>query len=257
MSDIILAQAASRQRQGSSISQPMTRRDGLLKVTGGARFAADNHPPGMLCAALTVASIAQGRVTFLDLAAAKAHPGVVEEVMTPGNRPELALDPDAKFHPFMFRLDLLQNNGVRYANQPIAVVIATTLEAATEGAAVAVAAVRETEAARVGLDSVESFVPPSVGVGNPAEERGMATSRRASPRRLNASRRPMRRRRSITMRWSRTRSSRHGTVTRCRSTRRARGWRWLGIASPGCSAYRRRTSISAAPSSAAVSVRRA
>ena len=35
----------------------------------------------------------------------------------------------------MFRLDLLQNDQVRYAGQPIAVVIAETLEAATEGAA--------------------------------------------------------------------------------------------------------------------------
>ena len=45
------------------------------------------------------------------------------------------MDPDAKTNPFMFRLDVLQNDRVRYANQPIAVVIAETLEAATEGAA--------------------------------------------------------------------------------------------------------------------------
>ena len=37
-------------RHGSSIGQPLTRRDGVLKVTGKARFAADNHPPGMLYA---------------------------------------------------------------------------------------------------------------------------------------------------------------------------------------------------------------
>ncbi len=121
----------------------------------------------MLHAVLAVASIARGRVTRLDVAAAKAHPGVVE-VMTPDNKPELALDPDAKLHPFMFRLDLLQNDRVRYANQPIAVVIATTLEAATEGAAL-LAPRYETAPARAGLDSDASFVPPTVGVGNPAE----------------------------------------------------------------------------------------
>ena len=169
MSEIIPAQAAPGQRHGSSIGQPITRLDGVLKVTGGARYAADHHPPGMLYAALAVASIARGRVVSLNLAAAKAHPGVVE-VMTPGNKPELALDPDAKLHGFMFRLDLLQNDRVRYANQPIAVVIAKTLEAATEGAALLTPRY-ETEAARVGLDSVESFVPPAVGVGSPAEAR--------------------------------------------------------------------------------------
>jgi xanthine dehydrogenase YagR molybdenum-binding subunit len=158
--------APAHLRHGSSIGQPLTRRDGILKVTGGARYAADNHPAGMLYAALAVSSIARGRVATLDVAAAKAHPGVVA-VMTPANKPPLAEDPDAKTNPFMFRLDLLQNDRVRYPNQPIAVVIAETLEAATEGAAL-LAPSYETEPARVGLDAAESFVPPAVGVGNPA-----------------------------------------------------------------------------------------
>ena len=165
MSEINPTQAPAHVRQGSSIGQPLTRRDGLLKVTGAARYAADNHPAGMLYAVLAVSSIARGRVAGLDVAAAKAHPGVVE-VMTPAHKPALAEDPDAKIHPFMFRLDLLQNDTVRYANQPIAVVIAATLEAATEGAAL-LSPRYETEPARVGLDSSESFVPPSVGVGQP------------------------------------------------------------------------------------------
>jgi len=105
-------------------------------------------------------------VTFLDVQAAKGHPGVVD-VMTPANKPPLALDPDAKTNPFMFRLDLLQNDQVRYANQPIAAVIAETLEAATEGG-VLLSPRYEVLPARVGLDDSESFVPPAVGVGNPA-----------------------------------------------------------------------------------------
>jgi xanthine dehydrogenase YagR molybdenum-binding subunit len=167
MPEIALTAAPAHLRHGSNIGQPLTRREGLLKVTGGARYAADNHPPGMLHAVIAVSSIARGRVAALDVAAAKAHPGVVE-VMTPANKPPLAEDPDAKTNPFMFRLDLLQNDRVRYANQPIAVVIAATLEAATEGAAL-LAPRYETETARVGLDAAESFVPPAVGIGNPAE----------------------------------------------------------------------------------------
>ena len=167
--EIRLAQAPAHARHGSNIGQPLTRREGVLKVKGEARFAADNHPPGMLHAVLAVSQIARGRVTFLDVAAAKRHPGVIE-VMTSANRPALAEDPDAKTNPFMFRLDLLQNDQVRYANQPIAVVIAETLEAATEGAAL-LAPRYETLPARIGLDGGESFVPPAVGVGNPAEMR--------------------------------------------------------------------------------------
>ena len=164
--EIELTNAPAHLRHGSNIGQPLTRRDGILKVTGKAPFAADHHPPNMLFAVLAVSSIARGRVTFLDVAAAKDHPGVVD-VMTPAHKPSLAEDPDAKTNPFMFRMELLQNDGVRYANQPIAVVIAETLEAATEGAML-LAPKYQTQAARVGLDAGKSFIPPAVGVGNPA-----------------------------------------------------------------------------------------
>ena len=165
MPEISLTREPAYLRHGSNIGQPLTRRDGVLKVTGVARYAADNHPPGMLYAVLAVSSIARGRVAFLDVEAAKAHPGVVA-VMTPANKPPLAQDPDEKTNPFMFRLDLLQSDQVRYANQPIAVVIAETLEAATEGAAL-LSPRYDVEPARVGLDSAESFVPPAVGPGHP------------------------------------------------------------------------------------------
>ena len=169
MPEISLTRAPAHLRHGSNIGQPLTRRDGVLKVTGGARYAADHHPAGMAYAVLAVSHIARGRVTFLDVPAAKAHPGVIE-VMTPANRPPLAADPDAKTNPFMFRLDLLQDDRVRYANQPIAVVIAETLEAATEGAA---CSRRDTRRCRPGSASMPATAscPPAVGIGNPAQMR--------------------------------------------------------------------------------------
>ena len=166
MSEITLTRDPAHIRHGSSIGQPLTRRDGVLKVTGAARYAADNHPPKMLFAVMAVSTIARGRVAALDIAAAKRHPGVVE-VMTPQNRPALADDPDAKTNPFMFRMELLQNDRVRYANQAIAVVIAETLEAATEGAAL-LSPRYEAEPARATLDAAEGFTPPAVGIGHPA-----------------------------------------------------------------------------------------
>ena len=166
--DLTLTRDPAHLRMGSSIGQPIARRDGVLKTTGAATFAADNHPAGMLYAALAVSSIARGRVTALDIAAAKAHPGVVE-VMTSANAPKLTLDPDAKLNPFMFKLDLLQNDEVRYANQSIAVVIADSLEAATEGVAL-LAPCYQVDTARVDLDDAESFVPEAIGIGSPPEE---------------------------------------------------------------------------------------
>jgi xanthine dehydrogenase YagR molybdenum-binding subunit len=167
MPELNLTSAPAHLRHGSNIGQPLTRRDGVLKVTGQATYAADNHPPGMLYAVMAVASIARGRVTFLDVAAAKRHPGVVD-VMTPGHKPQLAVDPDIKSNPFVFRMAAFLDSEVRYANQPIAVVIAETLEAATEGASL-LAPRYETLPPAVGLDAGDSFVPPVVGVGNPSE----------------------------------------------------------------------------------------
>jgi xanthine dehydrogenase YagR molybdenum-binding subunit len=161
-----MSEIATHIRHGSNIGQPLTRRDGILKVTGGARYAADHHPEGMLFAVMATSSIARGRVVSMNVAAAKAHPGVVE-VMVPGNAPKLAHSPDDKDDPFAFRIDLLQNDRVRYANQPIAVVIAETLEAATEGAGL-LDPVYETEPAHIALDDAERFVPGIVGFGEAA-----------------------------------------------------------------------------------------
>ena len=166
MSELNLTTTPVHIRHGSNIGQPMTRRDGILKVRGQAAYAADHHPQGMLFAVIAVSSIARGRVASLDVEAAKRHPGVVD-VMTTTHKPELAIDPDLKTNPFVFRMEVLQSNEIRYANQPIAVVIGETLEAATEGA-VLLAPRYETLPALVGLDAGETFVPPMVGVGGPA-----------------------------------------------------------------------------------------
>ena len=156
---------APYRRHGSNSGQPVTRRDGELKVTGRATYAADNHPDGMLHAVIAVSRIARGRVAFLDVPAARAHAGVVE-VLTPANRPPLALDPNTKHGPFGFRIEVLQDDTVRYANQPIALVVAETLEAATEGA-VLLNPRYEALPVRAGLDSGERYAPAAVGVGAP------------------------------------------------------------------------------------------
>lgn len=152
-------------RHGSNLGQPLTRRDGPLKVTGRATYAADNHPEGMLYAVTSVSGIARGRVTSLDVAAAKAHAGVVE-VITPANRPPLAHDPDVKMPYFGFRVEVLQNDIVRYVNQPIAMVIGETLEAATEGVFL-LNPQYASDAPRMTLDKGERFAPQAVGVGGP------------------------------------------------------------------------------------------
>jgi xanthine dehydrogenase YagR molybdenum-binding subunit len=152
-------------RYGSNAGQPLTRRDGMLKVTGRALYAADNNPEGLLHAVVVPSKIARGRVTALDVDAAKAHTGVVE-VLTPANRPPLSHDPEVKIPPFGFRVEVLQDDRVRYVGQPIALVVAETLEAATEGAAL-LAPRYAIEPARTGRDAGQLYDPKGIGVGAP------------------------------------------------------------------------------------------
>ena len=154
-------------RFGSNAGQSVTRRDGIAKVTGAATFAADNHPEGVLHAVYVPATIARGRVIRLDTGAAKAHSGVVE-VFTPENRPALAGDPDAKPFLFAFRTEVLQSAEIRYANQPIALVVAETVEAATEAARLVVPHY-EALPPRLGLDGDAPYKPESGNFGRPAE----------------------------------------------------------------------------------------
>lgn len=161
----IVSSTVQYRRHGSNAGQPLTRRDGVLKVTGRATYAADNHPKGLLHAVVVPSRIARGRVIALDVDAAKAHPGVVE-VLTPANRPQFAHDPNEKMPPFGFRVEVLQDDTVRYVNQPIAMVIAETLEAATEGATL-LDPQYEAGRARTGLDDGERFDATGVGVGAP------------------------------------------------------------------------------------------
>lgn len=166
MADIAQVQ---RTRHGSNIGQPLTRREGRLKVTGGAHYAADHHPQDMLHAVMAVSSVARGRVTSFETKAAESHPGVVA-VLTPDNAPRLAQSPNEKGgNPFAFRVEAMQDSEVRYANQPIAVVIAQTLEAASEGAAL-LAPKYAAETPRMDLDSNDIFVPQAIGAGDPARE---------------------------------------------------------------------------------------
>ena len=69
--EISLTPSSRHARHGSNIGQPLTRRDGILKVKGEAPYAADRHHPGMLYAVISTSQIARGRVTSLDVAAAK------------------------------------------------------------------------------------------------------------------------------------------------------------------------------------------
>lgn len=112
----------------------MSRVDGRLKVTGQATYAAEHKIPNVAHAVLVMSSIAKGRISSMDTRAAERVPGVLA-IMTPFNTAKL---PPPKTSgpggPTDRKLQLLQDDVVYYDNQPIAVVVAETLENANEAA---------------------------------------------------------------------------------------------------------------------------
>ncbi|KXV15247.1 acylaldehyde oxidase [Caballeronia megalochromosomata] len=116
------------------IGKPLDRTDGVLKVTGQARYSADNTDAKLAHAVLVTSTIAKGRIASIDTSRAEALPGVLL-VMTYQNAMRLPNDgvPDAQ-PPAVRKLTLLQTSEVRYSNEPVAVVVADSLEHA-QGAA--------------------------------------------------------------------------------------------------------------------------
>ena len=118
------------------IGAPMNRTDGWAKVSGAARYSAEHPVPGLAHAVLVTSTIPSGRVTRIDASAAGAAPGLLL-VMTHQNA--MALPPETragKVSPPSGRvLSLLQDDVIHYNNQPLAVVVADTLEHARAAAA--------------------------------------------------------------------------------------------------------------------------
>ena len=112
------------------IGEPITRVDGRAKVTGAAKYAAEFQIPQLAYAVMLTSTIPNGRIQRMDTAAAQQAAGVIA-VMTPANAPKLPQGGKAAVHPPAGRvLSLLQDDLVHYNNQPIAVVVAETLNQA-------------------------------------------------------------------------------------------------------------------------------
>jgi len=116
------------------VGQPMTRVDGRKKVTGEAKYTAEVAVANISFACLITSTIPKGRVISMDTAAGERVPGVLA-IMTPFNAPKLPPAKLAPGGPSTNRvLTLLQDDVVRYANQPIGVVVALSLENAQQAA---------------------------------------------------------------------------------------------------------------------------
>jgi xanthine dehydrogenase YagR molybdenum-binding subunit len=118
------------------IGTATSRVDGVAKVTGAAKYAAEFNVPGLAHASVVSATITKGRITRIDTSAATRVKGVLT-VLTHENRPPMADKDEAwkdevaadgsPFRP-------LYDNKVKFNGQPIALVVAETSEVARHAA---------------------------------------------------------------------------------------------------------------------------
>ncbi|RXT30024.1 xanthine dehydrogenase [Rhizobium leguminosarum] len=110
------------------VGQPIHRIDGQLKTTGRAMYAYEWHDPNMRYAYgyPVGAAIAKGRITSMDVSAAKKAPGVLAVVTT--------LDIGERKKGKFNTAKLFGGDEVQHYHQAIAVVVAETFEQARAAA---------------------------------------------------------------------------------------------------------------------------
>ncbi|MFD1050539.1 hypothetical protein ACFQ1S_35945, partial [Kibdelosporangium lantanae] len=122
----------ARSANGGVVGTPRPRLEGQGKVTGGVRYAADVKLPGLVHGVLVLSTVARGRVRTLDTTPVLEMPGVVG-VVDHTNAPRLNPKAGHFFGPDG-QLLMLQSTEVHYSGQPVALVVAETLEQAQAAA---------------------------------------------------------------------------------------------------------------------------
>jgi xanthine dehydrogenase YagR molybdenum-binding subunit len=194
MTDLIQALQTPVAEAGSGAvvtGTAVSRVDGRAKVTGAARYAAEQQAPDLLYGVVVSGTVAKGRILDIDTMEAMQLEGVVE-VMSHLNRPkvrsfdlhykDMTAPAGSPFRPFY-------DDQVLYSGQPVALVLAETFEAARRGAALV--RVRYEEAGHdtrmANLERAYAPRPLKAGFEPPPPEKGDADKAyKAAPVKIEA-----------------------------------------------------------------------
>jgi xanthine dehydrogenase YagR molybdenum-binding subunit len=143
------------------IGPPLDRVDGRAKVLGQATYSAEVPAGSVAYGVIVGATISRGRVTAIDASEANAVPGVLA-VLTHENAPRLPGAAEKKENARV--VQLLQDASVAYDGQPVALVVADSLEAAQHAAALVRPTFEEEHAeSRIEPVAGTAFVPKPSG----------------------------------------------------------------------------------------------
>jgi len=179
-------------RNDLHIGSPRNRVDGPAKVTGTATYAAEFAASDLGYGYILESAIARGRIETIDVSAAEAAPGVIK-VFTHENRPRTAWftykyrdqvgPPGSPFRP-------LYSDEIQFSGQPIALVVATSFDAARDAAAlISVSYEQMPHLTDLRIARKDAYEPPKkrMGIAPPPDPRGdSVTAFSAAPFRVSA-----------------------------------------------------------------------
>ena len=147
------------------IGKEMSRVDGVAKVTGQAKYAAEYQVPNLAHGYIVQSTIAKGSIKSIETGAAEKASGVIR-VFTHLNTPKIT----AKINSFQ----ALQSEKIVFSDQPVAVVVAETFEQARYAASlVKVSYDAEKSSSDMVANLSSAYVPNPARAakprGNPAE----------------------------------------------------------------------------------------
>lgn len=157
-----------------SIGRPLSRADAPAKVTGRAVYTADTPVDGLTYGVMAISTVPSGRVRRIDTGAALAADGVLAAI-THENAPRLR-PPEGTAMSWL----PLQDGAIRHEGQPVALVVAETLEQALHAVTLVDVEYEEAPARldfRAHLDgavTAPSFIEPDTTVGD--VEAGLAAA---------------------------------------------------------------------------------
>jgi xanthine dehydrogenase YagR molybdenum-binding subunit len=114
------------------IGTATSRIDGIAKVTGAAKYAAEYAAPALVHVSVVTSTIAKGRITRIDASAALRVTGVID-VLTHAKRPHMADNDEAykdEVAPTGSPFRPLYDDRIVFNGQPVALVVAETSEIA-------------------------------------------------------------------------------------------------------------------------------
>ena len=153
---------------GAATGQPLSRVEARAKVTGIARYAAEYPAKGIAYGVLVTSSITRGRILGIDSSQAEKTAGVLavlSHLNAPpvpgyGKNPASAM-PSLSGKEFR----LFQSDEVQFSMQPVAMVVADTLEQARYAASL----VHITYAAEPHQTDIHENLPAAVTPGKPSD----------------------------------------------------------------------------------------